>query len=202
VSVNGDAPGRRAITASPAAAEVMNIFISHASEQRVFAEPIALALRGKALEVFLDRSQLSSTSHSTGSAKSLRARMWGHDILPAGGSLKEANEYFSQALTSPLERAYVRRMHIAALLWRRGPNMENEVVRPCARHFAAVVLLAPRAARRCCTLTVRARVRGRPTGTRNAALRSRRAPPPHGASTPANQNLTSGRTLWRLPSRP
>ena len=55
--------------------------------------------------------------------------MWGHYVLQAGGSLKEANEHFSQALASPLARGYLRRMQIAALLWRRDPDLENEVVR-------------------------------------------------------------------------
>ncbi|HTS54764.1 MAG TPA: toll/interleukin-1 receptor domain-containing protein [Burkholderiales bacterium] len=55
--------------------------------------------------------------------------MWGHYILQAGGSMKEANEHFAQALASPLARPYVRRMQIAALLWARDPDLENEVVR-------------------------------------------------------------------------
>jgi hypothetical protein len=55
--------------------------------------------------------------------------MWGHYILQRGGSLKEANEHFAQALASPLARTYVRRMQIAALLWVRDPDLENEVIR-------------------------------------------------------------------------
>jgi len=55
--------------------------------------------------------------------------MWGHYILQSGGSLAQANEHFNQALASPRARPYVRRMQIAALLWRREPSLENEVVR-------------------------------------------------------------------------
>ena len=55
--------------------------------------------------------------------------MWGHYILQSGGSLAQANEHFDLALASPRARGYVRRMQIAALLWRREPALENEVVR-------------------------------------------------------------------------
>jgi hypothetical protein len=55
--------------------------------------------------------------------------MWGHYILQGGGSMKEASEHFAQALASPLARAYVRRIQIAALLWGRDSDLENEVVR-------------------------------------------------------------------------
>ena len=55
--------------------------------------------------------------------------MWGHYILQSGGTLVQANEHFTQAIASPRARPYVRRMQIAALLWRREPSLENEVVR-------------------------------------------------------------------------
>jgi TIR domain len=55
--------------------------------------------------------------------------MWGFDILRAGGAPAEARAHFAQALAAGRARAYVRRLQIAAWLWRREPEFELEAVR-------------------------------------------------------------------------
>src|SRR5262245_28022122 len=55
--------------------------------------------------------------------------MWGHDLLQRGGSVDEAKAHFAAAVATDEQRPYVRRIQIAALLWRDDPNLENELVR-------------------------------------------------------------------------
>jgi hypothetical protein len=55
--------------------------------------------------------------------------MWGHDLIRRGGSVDEAKAHFANAIATGEQRPYVRRIQIAALMWRDDPNLENELVR-------------------------------------------------------------------------
>jgi hypothetical protein len=55
--------------------------------------------------------------------------MWGFEILRSRGSLADASRHFALALQSNRNREYVRRMQIAALLWARDSELENEAIR-------------------------------------------------------------------------
>jgi hypothetical protein len=55
--------------------------------------------------------------------------MWGHDLLQRGGSLDEAKAHFANAIATGEQRPYVRRIQIAALMWRDDPDLQNELVR-------------------------------------------------------------------------
>jgi tetratricopeptide (TPR) repeat protein len=55
--------------------------------------------------------------------------MWAFELLRSGGSFDAAKEHFGMALASGRERAYVRSIQLAGLLWGRGPEAENEAIR-------------------------------------------------------------------------
>jgi hypothetical protein len=55
--------------------------------------------------------------------------MWGHDLIQRGGSVDEAKAHFANAVATGEQRPYVRRIQIAALMWRHDPDLENELVR-------------------------------------------------------------------------
>jgi tetratricopeptide (TPR) repeat protein len=55
--------------------------------------------------------------------------MWAFDVLRSDGSLDLARSHFDKALASGRERAYVRGLEIAGLLWHDEADGENEVVR-------------------------------------------------------------------------
>jgi tetratricopeptide (TPR) repeat protein len=55
--------------------------------------------------------------------------MWGHYIVQEGGSVEEAKTHFSTALASGAQRPFVRRLEIAAFMWRHEPDLENEIIR-------------------------------------------------------------------------
>jgi TIR domain len=55
--------------------------------------------------------------------------MWGHDLMQRGGSVEEAKAHFANAVATGEQRPYVRRIQIAALMWRDDPDLENELVR-------------------------------------------------------------------------
>ena len=54
---------------------------------------------------------------------------WGHYLLVSGGDAQEAKAHFDRALASRALRPFVRGLEISALLWRGGPDLEDEVVR-------------------------------------------------------------------------
>ena len=54
---------------------------------------------------------------------------WGHHLLVSGGDAQEAKAHFDRALAAPAVRPFVRGLQISALLWRGGPDLEDEVVR-------------------------------------------------------------------------
>lgn len=55
--------------------------------------------------------------------------MWGHYIVQEGGSAEEAMTHFSTALASGAQRPLARRLEIAAFMWRRDPDLQNEIIR-------------------------------------------------------------------------
>jgi hypothetical protein len=67
----------------------------------------------------LDRDEGNTYAHA----------MWGFETLRSGGTPDAARAHFEQALASGRERAYVRQLQMAALLWRRDPALEEELVR-------------------------------------------------------------------------
>jgi hypothetical protein len=55
--------------------------------------------------------------------------MWGFETIRSGGTVRDARVHFATARESGRQRAYVRQMEIAALLWRRDSESEDELVR-------------------------------------------------------------------------
>jgi hypothetical protein len=55
--------------------------------------------------------------------------MWGFETVRSGKPLREAKAHFAAAFASGRERAYVRHLEIAALLWRRDSEAEDELIR-------------------------------------------------------------------------
>jgi tetratricopeptide (TPR) repeat protein len=55
--------------------------------------------------------------------------MWGFETVRSGKPLREAKAHFAAAFASGRERQYVRHLEIAALLWRRDADAENELIR-------------------------------------------------------------------------
>jgi hypothetical protein len=54
---------------------------------------------------------------------------WGHYIMVGDGDVDEAGQHFRQALAATGQRAFVRGIQITALLWRRDPELQEEVAR-------------------------------------------------------------------------
>ena len=54
---------------------------------------------------------------------------WGHYILVRSGDLQGAKVHFDQAMASSAQRPLVRKIEIAALLWQRSSDRQDELVR-------------------------------------------------------------------------
>ena len=55
--------------------------------------------------------------------------MWGFETLRTRGTLRDAKVHFAAALASGRERPFVRHLEIAALLWRRDSDTDDELIR-------------------------------------------------------------------------